>query len=48
MIRDAWYWILGFRAAITCAIVGHDVVHTVDYNDGFDTYWCRRCAEGEV
>lgn len=47
-VRTISYYVRGFWAALVCEIRGHDVVHSVDTAEGFDTYWCRRCAEGDL
>ena len=48
LLRDVSYYVRGFWAALVCQVRGHDIVHSVDTAEGFDTYWCRRCAEGDL
>jgi hypothetical protein len=30
---------------LICRIYGHRLIASVDYNEGFDIVWCRRCGE---
>lgn len=44
-VYDVGYYVW---AALVCEVRGHDIVHSIDTAEGFDTYWCRRCAEGNL
>lgn len=47
-LLDAWWWARATLDVLTCAVLGHDVACSIDRDAGFDTYWCRRCHEGDL